>query len=729
VASRAARAWYEALRTLEQRAARRRADTGRVYSRRAAANALKHPPYKITLTSQRISSWLPDDPEQARIPQFTNPAIEQAVWALIRLWSDWAGESGPDRGYWMGLLEAAQPSRNRVRVVHHDGPHNLPLHTSRLFVGRGPELECLDRAFAVKSSVVVHALHGLGGVGKSTLAAHWAARHLAEHAATWWITADSSANLDAGLARLSVALDPDQAGRPMEALTERAVQWLAGRDDWLLILDNVITPRDVELLVARIGDGRLLITSRLGTGWHRIVSTLIKLDMLEPAESLDLLSRIAGPGANSTGGPALCAALGHLPLAIEQAAAYLGQTGTTPDAYLSLLQSYPGEMFAQAAEGTDPERTIARIWRVTLDRLADTPAAGDLLRILAWYSAEAIPRTVLGALDTEPAVQHAIGRLAAYALISADPENLTVHRLVQAVARTPDAADPHRQADDIDKARHRAARLLHDSTPRHDDVPSWSLWNGLLPHITALTERTAAVGSDTVTTAHLLIHTAHYLGHQGQTQRAQTYYQRAYEVCLRDLGAEHSLTTRARFNMAQALRDLGDSTQAIALQAEVLANSGRVLGFDHIQTLEARNDLAYTYVSAGNLDRAVELFKLNVAEVERIMGPASREAAWALHNLAYALQAAGDLRSAISFYEQALEIRQESPEALETLTTRINLASAYRDNGETRRARDIGTAVLKDCERVLARVSNDHAPRQGVLPGRDVFTGLLAPMT
>ena len=48
-------------------------------------------------------------------------------------------------------------------------------------------------------------------------------------------------------------------------------------------------------------------------------------------------------------------------------------------------------MYQASAEGGDAARTIARIWHVTLDRLADEPLAGQLLRILAWYAPQAIP--------------------------------------------------------------------------------------------------------------------------------------------------------------------------------------------------------------------------------------------------------------------------------------------------------------------------------------------------
>ncbi|WP_405556547.1 hypothetical protein OHV08_22245 [Streptomyces canus] len=120
----------------------------------------------------------------------------------------------------------------------------------------------LDRAFTETGGVVVHAVHGLGGIGESTPAAHWAGAQTGTYNPVWWITAETEADLDDGLAELAVALQPalgDVLSR--RALRDVAVRWLAARTGSLLVLDNVSAPADVRGLV-----GRYLLNLQAVTG-------------------------------------------------------------------------------------------------------------------------------------------------------------------------------------------------------------------------------------------------------------------------------------------------------------------------------------------------------------------------------------------------------------------------------------------------------------------------------
>ncbi|MEU7650305.1 tetratricopeptide repeat protein, partial [Streptomyces huasconensis] len=489
-----------------------------------------------------------------------------------------------------------------------------------LFVGRVDELEALETAFARPGEVVVRAVHGLGGVGKSALAANWAARR--PEKVRWWITVDDAGGdaVDTGLASLARALQPGLAGLPAELQSERAVAWLAGHDEWLLVLDNVEDPRHIRPLLDRVPGGRVLVTTRRATGWHHQAAT-IRLNVFDPAEAIDLFTRILthhGP-RDADGAAAVCEELGHLALAVEQAAAYCTETGTSPRDYLDMLARWPATMFAAGTEGGDSERTIARIWHLTLNHLTNTPLTGDLLRILAWYAPDNIPRTLLHGLAEPPQLATAIGKLVAYSMITDNHDGtLTIHRLLQALARTPDPNDPHRLPEAIDQARDQAAALLADTFPADVDRPeTWTQCRSLLPHTDALT-RHHTPDHDTADTAHALNRAATYRIGQGALAPAIHAFQRSLTTHERLLGGDHPDTLVSRNNLAYAYESAGDLGRAIPLYEQTLADCERVLDPEHPAALVSRNNLAGAYESAGDLGRAIPLYEQTLADCERV---------------------------------------------------------------------------------------------------------------
>src|SRR5207247_1590299 len=156
--------------------------------------------------------------------------------------------------------------------------------------------------------------------------------------------------------------------------------------------------------------------------------------------------------------------------------------------------------------------------------------------------------------------------LAAYSMISAGPSTLAMHRLVQAVTRTPDPEDPHRDPQAIDAARDQAARQLAVAVPDPDDPARWPSWWMLLPHIDVLASHAPP-------------------------------------------DAATPLTPASRNNLAYAHREAGDQGGAIPLLEQVLADYTRVLGADHPDTLGSRNNLAGAYLDAEDLARAIPLYE------------------------------------------------------------------------------------------------------------------------
>ncbi|URN16354.1 MULTISPECIES: tetratricopeptide repeat protein [Streptomyces] len=615
---------------------------------------------------------------------------------------------------------AAGAVRRPADVPAPQGTTNLPLPANPNFVDRTEPLARLEAALDEAGPVVPPVVHGLGGTGKSALALQFAHRHRYRFNPVWWISADSASNLTHGLADLAVRLDPHQhlATTTSTERAEWALSWLQAHQDWLLVLDDAASPHDLAPVLG-MATGRYVITSRRPTGWRRLAQPL-PLDTLPSDAAVELLTRLVEPDGPDDEHALACLAdeLGHLPLALEQAAAYMESTAISPDAYLDRLHRYPGRMFAAASTGgreADNQRTVARIWQLSLQAITDQqPLAGDLLRLLAWLAPVPLPRDVLEDLHTQLgedpwAVDEALALLHSYSMITLTRRTVTMHRLVQAVARTPDPADPHRTVQAVTTARERATRLLEQALPENPlfNVPGWPRWRELLPHLLALTERTPAEEED-LHTAGLLLAASAFLQGDGHAGTAAECAQRAVDIHTRLQGPDHSATLAARSFLASAHRAAGDLETATPLHQRNLADHERVHGADHPDTLVARANLAYLYALQGEPARARDLHQRNLTDMRRLHGPDHPHTINARANLAGCHRDMGDLETATDLYRQAVidYERVFGPDHSETITVRSNLGYTYQLAGDLDAATALFERVLADRERLYG---SDHS--------------------
>ncbi|MFD5732523.1 tetratricopeptide repeat protein [Streptomyces sioyaensis] len=594
------------------------------------------------------------------------------------------------------------------RVTAAPGTSNLP--AAPLCLGREEELAWLRRVLADQREGAITqsgAVHGLGGIGKSTLALHYAHRYRGDYTLVWWINAASFDEIEASLTDLTQTLIPGWAATSGRgAQVAWAMQWLAWHPGWLLVYDNVENPDDLTPYIGALHQGHHLATSRRTTGWPDSATTLT-LGNLDPGDAIRLLCRLVFKDTTPTprqqaDARALVGELGYLPLAIKQAGAYLAQNrGISLEAYRRRL----GTKLGKITRGIDAERTIARIWMVTLHALEeDNPLAVEVLHTAAWLAPDDIPHTLLTPPGTDPDdTAEAIGTLAAYSMVTDAGTTLSVHRLVQTVLRffqETGRAQPPLHVQGRDRAEQAVLHSL--APPPGQDSVTESQWEALTPHLVTLAATTPA-GHHNAPLAAACDAAANRLHQQGHTARTIPLLEVILVQREQVLGEAHLQTLQSRNNLATAYESAGDLGRAIPLFEATLAQREQVLGKIHPQTLISRNNLAGAYYQAGDLGRAIPLFEATLAQREQVLGKIHPDTLNSRNDLAGAYQSAGDLGRAIPLFEATLaQCEQVLGETHpQTLQSRNNLAGAYYQAGDLGRAIPLFEATLAQREQVL----------------------------
>jgi tetratricopeptide (TPR) repeat protein/DNA-binding XRE family transcriptional regulator len=625
---------------------------------------------------------------------------------------------------------------------------SVPHRRNPFFTGREDVLERLHETLTTSRAAALtqpQAITGLGGIGKTQTALEYAYRYRNEYQAVFWVRADTRETLVSDLAAIADLLHLAGANEQDQSRVVEAVQrWLSEHDGWLLILDNA---DDLELaseFLPTTGSGHILLTTRAqATG---LLAQRIELEQMEPEEgALFLLRRAKLLGRDApldsasyaewTQAKAIAGLLGGLPLALDQAGAYIEETACGLEGYLKRYQQRRAALLQRrgrlASEHPEP---VATTWALSFEKVEQAnPAAVELLQVCAFLHPDAIPEELLskGAAELGPVLapvaadplelDAVIEVLRRYSLVrrSLDTNTLAIHRLVQAVI--------------IDAMEEQSRRLWAERVVRavnvvfsQEETPSRAYYDLFLPHAMVCAGLIEQYGFSFPEAAHLLHAAGDYLYSHHEHVQAESLLKQALSLRQQSLGAEHPDTARTLNLLANLYMYNGEYQQAELLVQTALATYEHVWGAAHPQIADALNVLGNIYLYTGRHAQAETLLRRALSIQEQVSGPTDLLLAEVLHSLATLSFYQGKYAQAELFYQRVLAIVEQAmgPEHPDTLVILTNLAHLFYEEGKYQQAEALLQRTLTLREQALGPEHPDllhsllHLGRLYTLQGR-----------
>jgi len=579
-----------------------------------------------------------------------------------------------------------------------------------------------------------------------------------------WISASNRASVLSGYMQASAAAFGIDPAGTAESVAARLLSWLSATDQpWLVVLDDLQDPTDLEGLWPEGPVGRVLITgtqSSLATG--RRGTQVIPVGFFSVREALNCLTeRLSVNPAQRQGAIDLIEALGREPLALAQAASVVANSTLACRDYRDYFARRRQQIGVAAGEVPS---AAAVTWTLSLGQ-AESLLPGASVRLMLVLVALLDGHGIPGAIFSTPAVAAYLGgamtpfssavdpkpawdallAIERAGLISVNravsPPTIGMNSVLQAAIRL--AAPANVQ----DPAARAAASALLEAWPGDEPQP-WSaaslrvnaaslqnsapdvLWaDGCHPVLLRAGRslddarlvgpaveywRDLSARCDTklmpghpdalVVAAHLA---AAYLA-AGYAGEAVHWYQRVLAERGRELAPGHPAIIAARINLAKALVLAAEPADAVAVLQRAVSECEQFRGPGHPDTLGARDDLAAAHQAAGDVAAASRLLSRNLTDRERLQGPRDAETMATRDRLAAACLADGKVKDAISHYKRALSDREKvlGRGHPDTLTTTANLAAAYQAAGRMPAAMQLAEQCRADSERLLGA---DHA--------------------
>ncbi len=622
----------------------------------------------------------------------------------------------------LGLVEVIPlPSENTASEVgpplvtspEENALWTVPYARNPHFTGRDDLLSELEQLFAeetpgqpknVRQAALIQtqAMTGLGGIGKTQIAIEYAYRARAQgrYRDILWISAASAETIVTSfveLARLLPTLVPQEETN-QHSIIAAILRWLEQREPpWLLLVDNADDLSLVQPYLPRQGNGHILLTTRahaVGT-----LASSVEVDTMGIMEGTHLLLRRAHRFSASSPEEIdeainVVIALAQFPLAIDQAGAYIEETGCSLHDYLRLYQQHRSTLLARRGkQAMSYPESVATTWSLSFAQVErSNPAAAELLHLCAFLAPDHIPEELLieGASHWPPLLQEAVAdrftfnqmleTLLGFSLVKRLSEErvLSIHRLVQAV-----------QMDRMEARTQRAwseqvVRAVQTVFPQ--DPKNVGTWQECLRYLEQVEACETLIQQHQLLlpeAADLLDRTGSYFLEHTMYTQAASLYRHALGIREQHFGLEHPQTAASLNHLAILHRDNGNYKEAEPLYQRALRIREQQLGPHHLDTADSLHHLANLYESQRIYAKAEPLYQRALRIREQQLGPHHLDTADSLHHLAILYRDQGKYEQGEPLLRRALHIREQlAPQHPDTAVTLNYLGGIYQDQGK-----------------------------------------------
>jgi tetratricopeptide (TPR) repeat protein/transcriptional regulator with XRE-family HTH domain len=609
----------------------------------------------------------------------------------------------------------------------------VPYRRNPHFTGRDELLDLLAKQLALEPQEPMtatrravlsqpQAIKGLGGIGKTQIALEYAyrSRKLGRYTHTFWINAANEEAIITSFQALAEQL-PSVAGRDekdQHKLVAALLRWLQEcPHPWLLIVDNADDLALVQPYLPVQGQGSILLTTRA----HAVaaLANAIEVDQMGLMEGTRFLlhrsQRLQVTDEEHNEACNVMIALDGFPLALDQAGAYIEETGCSFADYLQLYEQHRARLLARRGrQAMYYPNSVATTWDLSFQKVEQAhPAAAELLRLCAFLAPDHIPEELLteAAAQWPPLLQQAvtdqftfnelIEALLAFSLVKrlAEEHLLSVHRLVQAVQL--DRMEPSEQPMWAERVV-RAVNTLFPADPK-EEIATWPQCLRYLEQVQACDNLIQQHDLQLPEAAELLNRAGIYLREHASYSLAEPLFQRAQAIAEKQPEPEHLQVAQSLHNLGLLYWEQGKYELAEPCYQRALRIRERTLGPHHPEVAHSLNNLGTLYWQQGKYELVEPLLQRALHIREQALGPHHPEVAKSLNNLGNLYRLQGQYALAEPLLLRTLHIQEQAlgPEHPQVAYPLNNLGNLYRLQGKYELAEPVQQRALHIWEQAL----------------------------